>query len=148
MRILFFSTTLLSGIDGGDFHNGVGWVGAFCGALLNHGGFEIGLSYEGNGSWGEVNGGIRPYSLPTFSSWRNRLKRKMSVETEERLLVPLMQKAIKDFKPDIIQVFGSENAFGTICQYTDVPCVIHIQGGANSFSWLGAGLPTAPYLLA
>ena len=128
MRLLIFSTSWLGNRYSCDFHNGVGWVGALCGALLNHGGFEIGLSYEGNGSWSKVNGGIRLYPLPIFSSWRNRLKRKMSVETEERLLVPLMQKAIEDFKPDIIQVFGSENAFGTICQYTDIPCVIHIQG--------------------
>lgn len=37
-------------------------------------------------------------------------------------------RIIDDFKPDIIQIFGSENAFGVLCGKTDVPVVIHIQG--------------------
>ena len=35
---------------------------------------------------------------------------------------------IKDFKPDLIQIFGSENEFGLICKYTNIPIVIHMQG--------------------
>lgn len=31
-------------------------------------------------------------------------------------------------KPDLIHIFGNEWPFGMIQQYTDVPCVIHIQG--------------------
>ena len=37
-------------------------------------------------------------------------------------------KIIEDFKPDLIQIFGSENDFGLICQYTQIPVVIHMQG--------------------
>lgn len=128
MRLLFFTTANLCKTQNGDFHNGVGWVGALCKALLENGDFDIAVAYEGSGAWGENKEEIHHYPLSAFNSWRNRLKRKMSISAEERLLVPQMQKAIAEFKPDIIQVFGSENAFGTICQHTDVPSVIHIQG--------------------
>ncbi|WP_294604739.1 glycosyltransferase [uncultured Bacteroides sp.] len=37
-------------------------------------------------------------------------------------------KIIEDFKPDLIQIFGSENDFGIICQHTLIPVVIHMQG--------------------
>lgn len=37
-------------------------------------------------------------------------------------------RIIDDFKPDLIQIFGSENAFGELCGKTDVPVVIHMQG--------------------
>ena len=60
---------------------------------------------------------------------------------------------LHDFKPDIIQIFGSENEFGDICSHTDIPVVIHMQGclppyhnalfpvGMNKFDFLiGRGL--------
>ena len=37
-------------------------------------------------------------------------------------------RIIDDFRPDLIQIFGSENDFGLLCQRTDVPIVIHMQG--------------------
>ena len=35
---------------------------------------------------------------------------------------------IRDVKPDIIQIFGTEMDYGLICENTDVPVVIHTQG--------------------
>lgn len=38
------------------------------------------------------------------------------------------KQIIDDFKPDLIQIFGSENGFGVICGNTEIPVVIHMQG--------------------
>ena len=46
----------------------------------------------------------------------------------ERLAIPPLLKVVRDFKPDIIHVFGSENIFGLLSYYTDIPIVLHIQG--------------------
>jgi glycosyltransferase involved in cell wall biosynthesis len=37
-------------------------------------------------------------------------------------------QAVSDFKPDIIQIFGSENPFGLIIKNLNIPVIIHIQG--------------------
>ena len=37
-------------------------------------------------------------------------------------------QVIKDFNPDIIQIFGSENPFGLIVKQQNKPVIIHIQG--------------------
>lgn len=56
-------------------------------------------------------------------------------------------KIIDDFKPDIIEVFGTEGPFGLIATRTNVPVVLHVQGiittCLNSFlppflTWKGA----------
>lgn len=40
-------------------------------------------------------------------------------------------KVIEDFKPDIINVFGTEGPFGLLKNYTKIPVVVHIQGLIN-----------------
>jgi glycosyltransferase involved in cell wall biosynthesis len=42
--------------------------------------------------------------------------------------------AIKDFNPDIIEVFGTENEFGMICTQVNKPVVIHFQGSIKTVS--------------
>lgn len=37
-------------------------------------------------------------------------------------------RVVEDFKPDIIQIFGSENEFGLLIPHVNVPVVIHMQG--------------------
>ena len=39
-------------------------------------------------------------------------------------------QAISEFKPDIIQIFGSENPFGLILMKPSPPVVLHIQGSS------------------
>lgn len=40
---------------------------------------------------------------------------------------------IDDFKPDVIHIFGSEECFGLIAKYTEIPVIIHIQGLLNPY---------------
>lgn len=43
-------------------------------------------------------------------------------------MLPAAKRIVKDYQPDLIQVFGTEWPFGQIAAYTDVPVVIHIMG--------------------
>jgi len=54
------------------------------------------------------------------------LKRRTSLQNPEILSYTI--KAINDFNPDIIQIFGTENIFGLIQGKTKQPVVIHFQG--------------------
>lgn len=49
-----------------------------------------------------------------------------------------VQKVIEDFKPDIIQIFGTESGMGDIVGNTKVPIIIHLQGLINPYvlQWL------------
>ncbi|HUR11222.1 MAG TPA: glycosyltransferase family 4 protein [Flavitalea sp.] len=51
-------------------------------------------------------------------------------------------KAIEDFKPDVIQVFGTEFGLGEIAEKTNIPLIIHIQGLLNPIyaAWLPPGI--------
>lgn len=57
-------------------------------------------------------------------------------------------RIIEDFKPDIIQVFGSENNFGLVAGMVNIPLIIHIQGILTvcELKWLMTGM-TPGYLL-
>ena len=46
----------------------------------------------------------------------------------EELAVPALIDVVNDFRPDVIQVFGSENIYGLVARYVSVPVVLHIQG--------------------
>ena len=50
-------------------------------------------------------------------------------------------KVIEDYKPDIIQLFGTETGLGEIVGNTKVPIIIHIQGLLNPYisNWLPIG---------
>lgn len=54
-----------------------------------------------------------------------------NLESDEYLQRSL--EAIKDFKPDIIQVFGTEGLFASMQKFTKVPVVVHIQGLLNPY---------------
>ncbi|WP_202966429.1 hypothetical protein, partial [Treponema endosymbiont of Eucomonympha sp.] len=79
----------------------------------------------------------------------NWLKRRIIFDIEEQKIIPICLKIIDDFKPDIIQVFGSENCFGLLAQYTDIPVVIHIQGVlyAYAYAYFPPGYNNSDYLL-
>ncbi len=49
------------------------------------------------------------------------------------LLKPKCLKVIEDFKPDVIQVFGSEWPFGALAEEINIPIIIHMQGFMNVY---------------
>ena len=57
---------------------------------------------------------------------------KHSIQHENNIQAYL--KIIEEFKPDIINIFGTESSFGLIISKTTVPCIIHIQGNLNIYN--------------
>lgn len=52
-------------------------------------------------------------------------------QLESLEIIDYCLKTVEDYKPDIINIFGTERNFGLICSQTKIPCVIHIQGILN-----------------
>lgn len=59
----------------------------------------------------------------------------------EKHSIPQFLEIVRDFKPDIIHVFGSENTFGLLAKYINVPIVLHIQGVLSAY--INSFLPPA-----
>ena len=54
-------------------------------------------------------------------------------EKADEVLLEQMRAVVKDYKPDVIQCFGSEWPWGLITPYVDCPVVIHMQGFLNIY---------------
>ena len=132
MRILWFSVTPSLYNPNSNFHNGGGWIASLEQIVRKEKAIELGVAFcfEAD-SWRHEVDGVTYY---TIGSKKNSLDSYLEI--------------IEDFKPDLIQIFGSENEFGAICANTNVPVVIHMQGclppyhnalfpvGMNSYDFL------------
>lgn len=134
MRILLFFPVAPVSSDNLTVHNGGGWIVSFLKEINALSENQVAVAFEGSGEWGyKTADGISLFPMDPFLSKYNKLKRKFSLKLEEEMLLPLMQKAVDDFLPDIIHVFGSENPFGCIAGYKSIPCIIHLQGFLPSY---------------
>lgn len=59
---------------------------------------------------------------------KNRLFPGLSYRKDDEAVLRSCLKIVESFKPDIINVFGTERCFSLIGKYTDTPIVVHIQG--------------------
>ena len=137
MRVLWFSVTPSLYSSFSNSHNGGGWIASLENIVRSVQSISLGVAFK----FGEVDDRETIDGVTYFpiSLKNNCISRYLEI--------------INDFKPDIIQIFGSENEFGEICAHTDIPVVIHMQGsippchnalfpvGMNKFDFLlGRGL--------
>ena len=138
MRILWFTNTSSCYKRGpANCYNGGGWISSL----------EIELKKKANVGLGvcfyadfvselkkEEQDGTVYYILPrTKKSLRYSIetiinKPEVTTYKHEKLAIPALVDIVNDFRPDIIQVFGSENIYGLIADHVSVPVVLHIQG--------------------
>ena len=122
-------------------YNGGGWITSLVSLLCKQRDTEIGMAFFMNGEpeKAEANG-VTYYPIPIP---KKTLKQKLigftylKDETVDSLLWPAYEKAllraVEDFKPDIVQLFGSEGYQGLIADRAGCPVVLHIQGLLNPY---------------
>ncbi len=52
---------------------------------------------------------------------------------QEKDLVAAYSQIVADYRPDVIQVFGSEHSYGLVATQTKIPVVLHVQGLMNPY---------------
>ena len=110
MRILWFSVTPSLFHPRTNGHNGGGWIASLERIVRQIPEIKLGIAFnfDDHGFVYEQNGvSYYPISHGGFETYK---------------------RIIDDYKPDLIQIFGSENDFGMICGNTEIPVVIHMQG--------------------
>lgn len=102
-------------------------------AIKGCGDIELGVAFElASEKFKDVIDGITYYPINVVNR-KVAMQRKLGIADDARLLMPHCLKIVEDFKPDIIQCFGTEWPFGLIAGLVDVPVVIHMQGSMPSY---------------
>lgn len=126
MRILWFSVTPSLFNPHSNGHNGGGWIASLEQIVRENKNIELGVAfYFPDNTFKYVNEGVSYY--PIMSEKKSLLWKIFKKKDKNRNVTKYLE-IIEDFKPDIIQIFGSENDFGLLCKYIDIPVVIHMQG--------------------
>lgn len=134
IKILFLGSNRLSCLDelkdGVKF--GLPWIDAMIDELGKKDSISLAFALQSDHSTLKKRTvkGITLYGMPDFKS------RNIIIKTYEHLINKdvtgkinqQVLKAVEDFNPDIIQVFGSENPFGLIARMQYRPVIMYIQG--------------------
>ena len=135
MRVLWLTGVPSRYSSRGSAYNGCGWVSSLESEMASR--VELGLAFVLNGEQGKtVRNGVTYYPVnnPFNAGRAGRLFKLIAGHSLERaLLLSAYGRIIDDFKPDVIQVFGTEHVYGLTVRETDVPSVIHIQGVLNAY---------------
>ena len=134
MRVLWFTNTPSCYKPQKGGYNGGGWISSLETEIKKKDGIELGICFfleDENQKIQENN--VTYYPIKTYKySLKEKIERKFSFKKRKdntfEFYINSFLQVIKDFNPDIINVFGSEDIFGSIAQYTKIPTVLHIQG--------------------
>lgn len=149
MRILWFTNTSSCYKRGpANCYNGGGWISSLEIELKKKANVELGVCFYADfvsELKKEEQDGTVYYILPRPKKSVRYIietiinKPEVTTYKHEKLAIPALVDIVNDFRPDIIQVFGSENIYGLITNYVSIPVVLHIQGILTTY--LNAFLP-------
>lgn len=138
-------------------YNGGGWLSALEDELVKHGGVELGICFcQDDQPFKVEQDGVAYYPVPRH---RKKISDKIidiirykDVCRDEILwdhYQDAFKKAIDDFKPDVIEIFGSELYMGLATFVAPCPVVLHIQGllSLSIYTWFPSGVSKRSYLL-
>ncbi|MBQ8361081.1 MAG: glycosyltransferase [Bacteroidaceae bacterium] len=146
MKVLWFTNSPSNYKRGANKYNGGGWISSLETSFMDKEDIDLAIAFTMDGQEFKVRQNrVTYYPMPCrqMKKWRKIQSLFYGNTRNEKenwpKLIQQYQKVIEDFKPDVIQVFGSEQPFGLIASETNIPVVLHIQGILNPY--LNAFLP-------
>lgn len=134
MRILWFEITE-PGRYVSDKAPVGGWQDSLQNIIMTYKDVELAIAFEhvGHGENREIDG-VKYYPINTTYSFIDKQKNKCNWTVSTDKILDKAMVVVNDFKPDVIQVFGSEWCFGLLAERTNVPIVIHMQGSILAYN--------------
>lgn len=130
MKVLWFTNTPSNYLEESRGYNGGGWISSLENEISSR--VELAVAFVMNDQEGKTTrDGVVYYPIPNpYNRGRaDRVKKFLFGNAMERSwLLSCYVNVIKEFHPDIIEVFGSEHLYGLVSMYTPVPVVLHVQG--------------------
>lgn len=135
MKVLWFTNTPSNYTDGVNPYNGGGWISSLETVLSADDRIQLAIAFNlNNQPFKVVRNNIVYYPIEDVEtkSITGKIKRLfISEEKNNEKIVSHCLRIIDDYRPDIIEVFGTEGPFGLISSCVKVPVLIHIQGLLN-----------------
>lgn len=131
MKILWFTNTPSCYKTGMHGYNGGGWISSLEKEIRKIKNIELGICFHANGiePFKSKKDDVTYYPISSKNYFTQIIHRILYNRNKvDSINVRRYLEVINDFKPDIINIFGSENCFGLISLHTQIPIVIHIQG--------------------
>ncbi len=137
MRILWFTNTPSNAsLEFGYQQFGGGWISSLETLLTKSREHTLGICFFYSGaSFKRIEkDGTIYYGIPgtAKSGWQRVLARHLSILEDES--PAYFDEAIRDFRPDVIQVFGTESGYGQILRGRAHKVVFHLQGLTGPYS--------------
>lgn len=142
MKILWFTNTPGLYIKTPGFQGG-GWIASLQENLIKQSEIKLGISfYYPDKTFKRSKHNCIYYPISLYKTKFKKIHRFFFHSKLENKELNYYKKVIDDFKPDIIQVFGTENNFGLVQKLTKTPVIIHLQGLTNPIfnSYFGPGV--------
>ncbi len=135
MRVLWFTPTSSQYDKGSHYYHGGGWVESLEQTFRDHSNSQLGISFfHEKDSLKKDSGNVTYYPIKIIKKGNvNKLVTNWTCQLESGRYLKKCLEVIDDFKPDVIQVFGTEGTFPEIQSFTPVPVVIHLQGIINPY---------------
>ena len=129
MKILWFSLTSSNFASQSSGYHGGGWISSLESAVAKQNHVELAVAFFHPSQVGRTHiGNVTYYPMRRPQSIFARIDRFFRLSAQDVRDIALCKAVIDDFKPDIIQVFGTESNFGLIAREMNLPFVIHLQG--------------------
>lgn len=126
MKVLWFTLNPSLFNPGTNSYNGGGWTASLETIIRQEQNIKLGVAFiHSDTQFKYEQEGVSYYPIPMLQP--SIIQRLCGKDNKEAMINHCL-RIIDDFRPDLIQIFGSENDFGLLCQRTDVPIVIHMQG--------------------
>lgn len=158
MKILWFTNTPCNYNSGNGIrgYNGGGWLTSLEDELIKCDNISLGICFCQDGQPFKVeNNGVVYYPVPRHKkSTKDKILDIIRYKDPKRDEIlwdhykTVFKKAIDDFKPDVIHIFGSELYMGLATFVAPCPVVLHIQGllSLSIYIWFPSGVSKTSYL--
>ncbi len=149
LKVLWFSPLPA---NAGNAYGGGGWISSLASEIRSRSDVELGVSYpirSDAASQGD-DSGIREFPLPKPNVGLGRIGRFFAVKRQDGILLESARRVLREFRPDIVQVFGLERVFGLLSADSGIPVIIHLQGlmGPCVNAWVPPGCRMWDYVVA
>lgn len=144
MRVLWLTQTPAGASDLLKYKvAGTGWISSLQQYIKRQPGLTLGIVFfHDTDEFRFEDDGVAYYPIKMLDSSRaSKMYYRLSSGLYDRNPEAL-KKAVADFKPDLIHLFGTETGMGDILSETDIPVVIHLQGLINpyTYAWYPKGI--------
>lgn len=138
MRVLWFAnapTTEISAHLFGTKLNNASWTESLHQKLSVTPGIEMGFAFRWNVKQPitEKINQTEYFVIPNEASLGEKIRNNLFCRIDSETRIAIYRDIIEKFRPDVIHIFGTENDFGVVQEFIDVPCVVQMQGIINNY---------------